>query len=201
MLTRLQSFDDLKASEFAATQVVPTAGTHSDARAAVALHPSSARFVASPRIGYASRPNRAIDDRGLPRPRSAALLAAPMLPSLPPTEPDAPISGIRFLAGEPLSLLSVVVSCTGLQGPRSPPVSRQRSSPRDASLSSIGSRRDQFPDVISTMKALRLPGHVSPVTYWFRFQGPRYLRDSYLAACAPRGVEDAYRARILFFSR
>ena len=41
------------------------------------LHPSRARFVASPRIGYASRPNRAIDGRGLPPPRSAALLAAP----------------------------------------------------------------------------------------------------------------------------
>src|SRR5262252_11134249 len=43
------------------------------------LHPSSARFVASPRIGYASRPNRAIVGRGLPPPRSAALLAAPGL--------------------------------------------------------------------------------------------------------------------------
>src|SRR5262249_12158182 len=41
------------------------------------LHPSSARFVTSPRIGYASRPNRAIDGRGLSPPRSAALLAAP----------------------------------------------------------------------------------------------------------------------------
>src|SRR6516162_3534859 len=42
------------------------------------LHPSSARFVTSPRIGYASRPNRAIDGRGLSPPRSAALLAAPI---------------------------------------------------------------------------------------------------------------------------
>src|SRR5262249_17737079 len=33
----------------------------------------------SPRIGYASRPNRAIDGRGLSPPRSAALLAAPHL--------------------------------------------------------------------------------------------------------------------------
>jgi hypothetical protein len=169
-----------------------------------------------------------------------------MLPSLPPTEPDVPISSIRFLTGELRSRrcmtpsatrlsrkarrwgceieskfrcrdrlpnavlwtvpplvsilpvpLSVVVSWTGLQGSRSSPVSRQRSSPRDASLPSIGSRRDQFPDVISTMKALRLPGHVSPVTYLFRFQGPRYLRNSCLAACAPGGVEDAFRARIL----
>src|SRR5215831_4885967 len=120
-----------------------------------------------------------------------------MLPSLPPTEPDAPISGIRFLTGELHSLLSAVVSWTGLRGPRSSPVSRQRSSPRDASLSSIGSRRDRFPDVLSTMEALRLPGHVSPVTYLFRFQGPRYLHNSCLAACAPGGVEDAFRARIL----
>src|SRR5262249_10446532 len=76
-------------------------------------------------------------------------------------------------------------------------LSRQRSSPRDACLPSIGSRRERFPDVVSTMKALRLPGHVSPVTYLFRFQGPRYLRNSCLAACAPRGVEDAFQARIL----
>jgi hypothetical protein len=114
MLTRLQSFDDLQASEFAATQVVPTAGTHSDARAAVALHPSSARFVASPRIGYASRPNRAIDGRGLPPPRSAALLAAPMLPSLPPTEPDAPVPGIRFLTAELRSRRCMIPSVTRL---------------------------------------------------------------------------------------
>jgi hypothetical protein len=36
-LTRLQSFVDLQASEFAATQVVPTAGILSDVRAAVAF--------------------------------------------------------------------------------------------------------------------------------------------------------------------
>ena len=52
-------------------------------------------------------------------------------------------------------------------------VARQRFSPRDAPLSSIGSRRDQFSDVISTMRALRLPTHASPVTYLFRFRGPR----------------------------
>jgi len=52
-------------------------------------------------------------------------------------------------------------------------VARQRFSPRDAPLSSIGSRRDQFPDVVSTMRALRLPTHASPVTYLFRFRGPR----------------------------
>ena len=52
-------------------------------------------------------------------------------------------------------------------------VARQRFSPHDAPLSSIGSRRDQFPDVVSTMRALRLPTHASPVTYLFRFRGPR----------------------------
>src|SRR5262249_20014093 len=119
-----------------------------------------------------------------------------MLPSLPPTEPDAPISGIRFLTGELHSLLSAVVSWTGLRGPRSSPVSRQRSSPRDASLSSIGSRRDRFPDVLSTMEALRLPAYPQSLIC-FASRAHAYLRDSCLAACAPRGVEDAFRARIL----
>ena len=52
-------------------------------------------------------------------------------------------------------------------------VARQRFSPHDAPLSSIGSQRDQFSDVVSTMRALRLPTHASPVTYLFRFRGPR----------------------------
>jgi hypothetical protein len=52
-------------------------------------------------------------------------------------------------------------------------VSRQRFSPRDAPHPSIGSRRVRFPDVISTMRALRLPTHTSPVTYLLRFRGPR----------------------------
>jgi hypothetical protein len=47
------------------------------------LHPSKSRFVASPRIGHTSRPNRAIDGRGLSPPRSTALLAATGL--APPT--------------------------------------------------------------------------------------------------------------------
>jgi hypothetical protein len=60
-----------------ATQVVPTA-EHPVwiSGRPWRLHPSKSRFVASPRIGYASRPNRAIDGRGLSPPRSAALLAA-----------------------------------------------------------------------------------------------------------------------------
>jgi len=52
-------------------------------------------------------------------------------------------------------------------------VARQRFSPHDAPLPSIGSQRDWFPDVVSTMRALRLPTHASPVTYLFRFRGPR----------------------------
>ena len=75
VLSRLQSFDNLQASEFAATQVVPTAVNLSDARAAVALHPSKSRFVTSPRIGYASRLNRAIDGRGLSPPSSPPAMA------------------------------------------------------------------------------------------------------------------------------
>jgi len=77
-LTRLQSVVDLQASEFAChpdrshrwpPMWVPGRPWR--------LHPSRTRFVTSPRIGYASRPNRAIDGRGLPPPRSAASLAAP----------------------------------------------------------------------------------------------------------------------------
>src|SRR6516225_6720421 len=77
-LTRLQSVVDLQASEFAChpdrshrwpPMWVPGRPWR--------LHPSRTRFVTSPRIGYASRPNRAIDGRGLPPPGSAALLAAP----------------------------------------------------------------------------------------------------------------------------
>jgi len=75
VLSRLQSFDNLQASEFAATQVVPTAVNLSDARAAVALHPSKSRFVTFPRIELASRPNRAIDGRGLSPPSSPPAMA------------------------------------------------------------------------------------------------------------------------------
>jgi hypothetical protein len=46
---------------------------------------------------------------------------------------------------------------------------------------------------------LRLPVHVSPVTYLFRFRGPRYLLGSCLAACAgaPRRSEDAFQAGVI----
>jgi hypothetical protein len=46
-------------------------------------------------------------------------------------------------------------------------VSGQRSSLRDASLPSIGSRRARFPDFSGTTKALRLPVCVYPVPYGF----------------------------------
>ena len=48
-------------------------------------------------------------------------------------------------------------------------VARQRFSPRDAPLPSIGSRQVQFPDVISTMRALGVPTHAFPVTYLVRY--------------------------------
>src|SRR5262249_18003322 len=86
-----------------------------------------------------------------------------MLPSLPPTEPDAPISGIRFLTGELHSLLSAVVSWTGLRGPRSSPVSRQRSSPRLPSLDRVPARsvprRPQYYGGATTSRS-RIPSHL-----------------------------------------
>src|SRR5262249_60073963 len=76
LITRLQSFDNLQASEFAchpgrSHRWPPLWMPGRPWR----LHPSSARFVASPRIGYASRPNRAIDGRGLPPPSSPPAMA------------------------------------------------------------------------------------------------------------------------------
>jgi hypothetical protein len=51
-ITRLQSFDNLQASEFAATQVVPTAGILSDVRAAVAFtsEQNAVRYLPAHRI-------------------------------------------------------------------------------------------------------------------------------------------------------
>ena len=51
-------------------------------------------------------------------------------------------------------------------------VSGQRVSTRGVSLPSAGSRRARFPDVISTMKTLRLPAR-APGSLWIRFQAPR----------------------------
>jgi len=79
-LTRLQSFVDLQASEFAATQIVPTAGHLLGTRAAVAFYVRANRGSLPPRASdmLAVR-NRAIDGRGLSPPRSAALPAATRL--------------------------------------------------------------------------------------------------------------------------
>ena len=48
-----------------ATQVAPTAVAQGHTGQPWRLRPSGTRVVTFPRIGYASRPNRAIDDRGL----------------------------------------------------------------------------------------------------------------------------------------
>jgi len=47
-----------------ATQVAPTAGPHRDSGQPWLLRPSISRFVTLPCLGYASRPNRAIDGVG-----------------------------------------------------------------------------------------------------------------------------------------
>jgi hypothetical protein len=78
VISRLQSFDDLQASEFAATQVVPTAGNQHGCQGGRGVYVRAERGSLPPRASdmLAVR-NRAIDGRGLSPPRSAALLAAP----------------------------------------------------------------------------------------------------------------------------
>ena len=78
VLTRLQSFVNLQASEFAATQVVPTAGTRFGCQGSRGVYVRAERGSLPPRASdmLAVR-NRAIDGRGLSPPRSTALLAAP----------------------------------------------------------------------------------------------------------------------------
>jgi hypothetical protein len=66
-------------------------------------------------------------------------------------------------------------------------VSRQWFSPRDASLSSFGSRRARFPALSGTMKALRLPICVSMVTYWFASTAHAVLLFSCSAVALPEG--------------
>ena len=61
----------------------------------------------------------------------------------------------------------------------------------------IGSRQVQFPDVISTMRALRLPTHAFPVTYLVRFRVPHDLRSSCTLRSAPVRKETPHRARIV----
>jgi hypothetical protein len=66
-------------------------------------------------------------------------------------------------------------------------VSRQWFSPRDASLSSFGSRRARFPALSGTMKALRLPTCVSMVAYWFASTAHAILLFSCSAVALPEG--------------
>ena len=73
-------------------------------------------------------------------------------------------------------------------------VSGQRFSLRDASLPSAGSRRAQFPVLISTMKALRLPVCAYPVPYGFGSR-PRVLLCVRVRRGAPGAAEDRCRAR------
>src|SRR5262249_38270963 len=77
-------------------------------------------------------------------------------------------------------------------------VARQRFSPRGAPLPSIGSRRVQFPDVISTMKALRLP-HTHPRSLiGFASRAHASPPCFVLAATsAPRQLEVLPRARVI----
>src|SRR5262245_46536142 len=51
-------------------------------------------------------------------------------------------------------------------------VARQRFSPRGTPLSSVGSQRAWFPDVVGRTEVLRLPTHAFPVAYLVRFRVP-----------------------------
>jgi hypothetical protein len=62
----------------------------------------------------------------------------------------------------------------------------QRSSLRDASLPSIGSRRARFPDFPGTMKALRLPVRAYPVPYGFGSRLHALLRVRFAMALPKR---------------
>ena len=78
VLSRLQSFVNLQASEFAVTQVVPTARQPIDCQGGRDVYVRAQRGLLPPRASdmLAVR-NRAIDGKGLSPPRFAALPAAP----------------------------------------------------------------------------------------------------------------------------
>src|SRR5262245_11737479 len=62
----------------------------------------------------------------------------------------------------------------------------------------LGPGEVRFPNVISTMRALRLPTHAFPVAYLFRFRVPRdssAVRARFVSA--PQRMEVPLRARIL----
>jgi hypothetical protein len=77
-----------------ATQVAPTAGPHRDSGQPWLLRPSISRFVTLPCLGYASRPNRAIDGVGThtpldlrpcrPLPQARSQVQTGLLPRLQP---------------------------------------------------------------------------------------------------------------------
>ena len=145
------------------------------------------------------------------------------MPSPPLTVPDVQNSRIRFFTGELRSRRcrhtvrdSLVKECAQVEcvtsrchlaksaircpsvdrfaGFRVPSrVSGQRFSPRDASLPSVGSRRAQFPDIKSTMKALRLPVCAFLVPYGFGSRLHVLLRVR-VRRSAPGAAEDRFRA-------
>ena len=69
-------------------------------------------------------------------------------------------------------------------------VSGQRFSTHDASLPSAGSRQAQFPVIISTMKALRLPAHANLVPYSFGSKPHTLLLDFVFAKALLSSVEE-----------
>jgi hypothetical protein len=73
-------------------------------------------------------------------------------------------------------------------------VSGQRVSTRGVPLPSAGSRRARFPDVVSTMEALRLPARVCLVPYGFGSRLHVFLLSFVLAEALPLSVEAAQQA-------
>ena len=113
-------------------------------------------------------------------------------------------SSVEKVAQAPrFSLASLAIRCRFVNRFARPKVlsrvSRQRLSPRDAPLSSIGSRRARFPDVGGTTRALRLPPHVSPGRLLGSLPGPTRssLRFVLAVAGAPGRPEVPPRARII----
>ena len=76
-------------------------------------------------------------------------------------------------------------------------VSRQRFSPHDTPLPSIGSRWVQFPDVSGTIEVLRLPVTHTRSLICFASGPHATLLGSCLATCAPGRSEGAFRAGVI----
>src|SRR3989442_4071644 len=72
-------------------------------------------------------------------------------------------------------------------------VSRQRLSPHGTPLSSVGSRRVQFPDVIGTIEVLRLPVTFTQSLIGFASRvHPAFLYSCLVAGCLPGRLTDAF---------